>query len=108
MRQKVVSGAAVDEPLLIGNQLLPTSWSADGRFIAYMRNASGVPDVWILPLTADRKPFAFVETAPAERTPRLHPTESGSPTNRMRQVAPRYTCGLFPRREGRNIWCRPG
>ena len=41
-----------------------------------MRNASGVPDVWILPLTGDRKPFAFVETAPAERTPRLHPTAS--------------------------------
>ena len=67
MRQKVVSGAAMDEPLLIGQQLLPTSWSPDGRFIAYARNTSGSTDVWILPLTGDRKPFAFTQTVPAER-----------------------------------------
>jgi Tol biopolymer transport system component len=46
----------------------PTSWSRDGRYIAYSRLA--IPgntrsDVWILPLFGDRKPFPFL-ASPAE------------------------------------------
>ena len=70
---EIVSGAATDESLMKGQQLLPTAWSADGRFLAYMRNSAGSPDIWILPLTGDRKPFAFAQTPASERNPAFAP-----------------------------------
>jgi dipeptidyl aminopeptidase/acylaminoacyl peptidase len=68
-----VSGAAADEPLLTGPQLLPTDWSSDGRFIAYGRNTGGSPGIWILPLAGDRKPVAFAETPFSERNAAFSP-----------------------------------
>jgi len=62
--QKLASGLGQEELLLKSDILsLPTSWSADGRFILY----TGVDpktsfDVWVLPLTGDRKPFPFLQT----------------------------------------------
>ena len=54
-------------PGSIGGYLTPTSWSNDGRFIAFARRgASGSPDVWALPLFGDRKAFAVVDTPFAE------------------------------------------
>ena len=48
--------------------LVPSDWSADGRFIAYARTqgAGGGSDIWVLPLSGDRKPFPFVQTAAPE------------------------------------------
>src|SRR5207245_9679944 len=43
----------------------PSSWSADGRFIAFtITNMKGNTknDIWILPLFGDRKPFPFLQT----------------------------------------------
>jgi serine/threonine protein kinase/Tol biopolymer transport system component len=43
----------------------PTSWSADGKFLLY---TSGIVildsriDMWVLPLTGERKPFPFLQT----------------------------------------------
>jgi Tol biopolymer transport system component len=88
LRQKALNGTATDERLLAGQQMFPTAWSSDGRFIAYTRNNGGYPDVWILPLTGDRKPFAFVQTPFPKRTAAFSPdgrwlayesTESGQP-----------------------------
>ena len=44
--------------------MAPSSWSADGRFIAYtVRGAfPRTSDVWILPLLGERKPFPLVQT----------------------------------------------
>jgi Tol biopolymer transport system component len=67
LRQKGLNGTATDESLLTGLQLLPTAWSADGRFISYIRNSGSSTDIWILPLSADRTPFAFAETSFSER-----------------------------------------
>jgi Tol biopolymer transport system component len=39
--------------------MTPSAWSSDGQFIAYTTRGS---NVWILPLSGDRKPFAFAET----------------------------------------------
>ncbi len=62
---KSIAGAAPEEPLLespLGK--FPTSWSADGRFLAY--EVRGVPktntDIWILPLEGDRQPKPFLQT----------------------------------------------
>ena len=44
--------------------LAPSSWSADGRFIAYTLTTAFPlrADVWILPLFGDRKPFPLTQT----------------------------------------------
>ncbi|HEY3028156.1 MAG TPA: hypothetical protein VGJ55_18555 [Pyrinomonadaceae bacterium] len=45
----------------------PTSWSADGRFLAFTSSdrsdgPSGKDDIWVLPLSGERKPFPFIQT----------------------------------------------
>ena len=57
----------VDAPLLTSNvNKSPNSWSPDGEFLAY--EATGARgDVWILPLTGARTPFAFLNTEFDER-----------------------------------------
>jgi Tol biopolymer transport system component len=43
----------------------PSSWSLDGRFILYGRGNINNPkqDLWVLPLTGNRKPSLFVQNA---------------------------------------------
>jgi hypothetical protein len=41
----------------------PTSWSQDGRFILFVRGNPSGQDIWVLPLTGDRKPRLFVQSA---------------------------------------------
>ena len=51
------------------------NWSPDGRYLAYINNA-GPPtgfDLWILPLTGDKKPFVFLATPAAEDNPEFSP-----------------------------------
>ena len=64
--QKVSSGAGSDEILFESEEnKTPSSWSADGRFIAYINaNIKGNTqnDVWILPTFGDVKPFPFLQT----------------------------------------------
>jgi Tol biopolymer transport system component len=61
---KSSSGAGADELLLATDQFkIPFSWSADGKFLLYFSggpNSAG--DLWILPMTGDRKPFVFLKT----------------------------------------------
>src|SRR5207247_9501972 len=57
--QKDASGAHVEEVLFESNEYKrPTSWSADGRFLAYTRSEGppGKADIWILPPSAERTP----------------------------------------------------
>jgi Tol biopolymer transport system component len=71
IRQRLVNGAAGDEPLLEGSTLpgsrmqntTPSDWSADGRYLAYtQRTSSTTSDVWVLPLFGDRKAFPLLKT----------------------------------------------
>lgn len=65
LRQQLIDGAAADESLFeVSDGLAPTSWSADGRFIAYTLGGTfpRTSDVWVLPLFGDRKPFPLVQT----------------------------------------------
>jgi eukaryotic-like serine/threonine-protein kinase len=37
-------------------------WSRDGRFIMYERSGAGIgSDLWVLPLTGDKKPYPFLQ-----------------------------------------------
>jgi Tol biopolymer transport system component len=53
----------------------PSDWSPDGRFIMYRsRNRDGADaDIWMFPLTGDRKPFAVVNTKFNERHGQFSP-----------------------------------
>ena len=62
--QKASSGAGAEEILLADDlEKSPMSWSSDGRFILYTvgGGSTGV-DLWILPMSGDRKPFPFLQT----------------------------------------------
>ena len=55
-------------------QSFPQSWSADGHFIAYVTvDPKTHSDIWILPLSGDRKPTPFLQTAFNEDHPRISP-----------------------------------
>ncbi|MEO8309267.1 MAG: TIR domain-containing protein [Pseudomonadota bacterium] len=68
IHQKLSSGAGVDEQLLTSSQaIFPTSWSADGRYLLYsILDPETGWDLWVLPMTGDRKPFVFLR-APADQ-----------------------------------------
>ena len=67
MRQQLVNGTAGDESLLDGSSrggIRPSSWSSDGRFMAYTVSGSfpRTYDVWVLPLFGERKPFPLLQS----------------------------------------------
>jgi Tol biopolymer transport system component len=65
--QKASGGAGPEDVLLADDvNKYPESWSPDGQFLLYMRSAgakvrSGA-NIWVLPLSGDRKPFPFIES----------------------------------------------
>jgi serine/threonine protein kinase/Tol biopolymer transport system component len=63
--QKTSSGAGVEEVLLPAGTFnsSPNAWSSDGRFFSYTAtNTTTGSDLWILPLSGDRKPFPLAQT----------------------------------------------
>jgi Tol biopolymer transport system component len=69
--QKLSSGAGEEDPLLkSGEAKYPTDWSPDGRFLLYTTLAG---DVWLLPLSGDRKPVSFLWTPFIENWARFSP-----------------------------------
>jgi Tol biopolymer transport system component len=71
LRQRYIDGTAADESLLEGAGFLrPSSWSSDGRFIAYTSLGSFPfkSDIWALPLFGDRKPFPLIQSAFTENS----------------------------------------
>jgi serine/threonine-protein kinase len=62
---KPADGSGAEETLVPGERVIPipTSWSSDGKFLAYWTVGSATGrDIWIAPLTGDRKPQAFLRT----------------------------------------------
>src|SRR5207248_6155813 len=42
--------------------VLPQSWAPDGQSIVYTQFSPRAPDLWLLPLSGDRKPMALLNT----------------------------------------------
>jgi Tol biopolymer transport system component len=62
LRQMSIDGAVNDALLESSDILSTTSWSSDGRFIAFTRRGpSGEPDVWALPTFGNRQPFPVAQ-----------------------------------------------
>ena len=62
--QKLTSGAGVEERLVASDQVkIPTSWSADGRFLLYHSiDPQTSTDLWVVPMVGDRTPSVFLKT----------------------------------------------
>jgi Tol biopolymer transport system component len=61
---KLLGRSDPEQLLLQSDELkVPTSWSADGRFLMYI-SASPVTngDLWVLPMQGDRTPYVFLQT----------------------------------------------
>jgi hypothetical protein len=58
-----------EEPVVVSDQFkLATSWSADGRFLIYQStDAETKSDLWVVPMTGERKPRVFLKTTFIER-----------------------------------------
>jgi len=71
--EKASNGAGTDELLLAPDssdvQVWPNDWSRDGHFILYSRGDDpglrSLADLWVLPLTGERKPRLFLRNPPA-------------------------------------------
>jgi Tol biopolymer transport system component len=91
--QKLTSGAGEEDQFLSTDQnLTPTSWSEDGRFLMYMSSDPKTnADLWVMPISGAReaqKPFVFLKTpfreaygtfSPDGRWVAYHSDESGRP-----------------------------
>ncbi len=85
------SDSTEDEELLLksAQDKFPESYSPDGRYLLYSVNdAQTKDDLWVLPLTGDRKPMPFLVTPAQENQARFSPggkwvayvsNESGQP-----------------------------
>jgi Tol biopolymer transport system component len=76
LHQLVLDSGAAAEPLVQPNGAVhtPGDWHPDGMLIAYEKTDSvTASDVWILPLTGERTPTAFVKTRFNETAPRFSP-----------------------------------
>jgi Tol biopolymer transport system component len=54
---------------------LPLDWSRDGRFIVYLMRAQKADDIWVLPMTGDKKPFPLLESEFQKRQAQISPDE---------------------------------
>jgi Tol biopolymer transport system component len=74
------SGVGAEELLLDSTQrLVPTDWSANDHVLYFSRDPQTEVDIWVLPLTGDRKgtPWTFLKTNSnfAERAARFSPPD---------------------------------
>jgi serine/threonine protein kinase len=72
---KSASGVGGEELLLESPQTkIPLDWSQDGRFLIYrVSDPKNGFDLWVLPISGDRKPFPFVATSFDERDAQFSP-----------------------------------
>jgi len=62
---KSASGAGDEQPLLVSPQIKAAlDWSPDGRVLLYSaQDPKTASDLWVLPMTGERKPFPVVQTS---------------------------------------------
>jgi serine/threonine protein kinase/Tol biopolymer transport system component len=72
--EKPASGGSETALLKGDGDKVPDDWSRDGHYIVYERyTAATRTDLWVLPLTGDRKPMPFAQTAADEKDGRFSP-----------------------------------
>jgi len=70
---KLADGTGTEDLITASEALkVPMSWSPDGKLLVYSQIGLG-GDVWAVPVTGDRKPFALLQTQFNERFPQVSP-----------------------------------
>lgn len=65
--QKPANGAGTDEPLLVNHTTkFPDSFSPDDKYLLYDEYSPIGSDLWVLPMTGDKKPFPYLKTSANE------------------------------------------
>ena len=72
---KISTGAANEQAIVeSAEDKSPTDWSPDGKFVLFQSsNLRTKSDVWVVPMTDDRKPFPFLQTEYSESNARFSP-----------------------------------
>ena len=82
----------------------PTSWSRDGRFLAYNWadfKGNGQTDIWILPMAGERKPFPFRNTTADEAVGQFSPDGRWLAYNSDESGRPEVYIAPFPSGAGK-------
>ena len=63
IREKAANGSGDEESLLEESETVKylNDWSPDGKFLAFQQAPQGMNEVWMLPLTGERKPSPFLQ-----------------------------------------------
>ena len=70
------TGGATPEELVLKSEfpLFPADWSSDGKYIVYTEeNPKTKTDIWVLPVSGERKPVPAVQTPFADSSGQLSP-----------------------------------
>jgi eukaryotic-like serine/threonine-protein kinase len=75
--QKAANGVGKEELLNKGEtSRVPSDWSRDGRYLFFSAtDPKTKSDIWVLPLSGDKKPFPYLNQDYNEDLPRLSPNE---------------------------------
>jgi Tol biopolymer transport system component len=95
---KPADGSGAEETLVAGESLIlvPTSWSSDGKFLAYWAVGSATGrDIWIAPLTGERPPIRFFRQNSTRCKPDSRRTTDGLHISRTSRAAMKFMCSLF-------------
>lgn len=99
---KLTSGVGAEEPLVASGQVkVPTSWSADGRYLLFHGlDPQTNSDLWVMPMTGDRTPSVLLKTpfreawgafSPDSRWVAYQSNETGRPEVYVRAFTPPAT-----------------
>ena len=73
------TGGATPEELVLKSEfpLFPADWSSDGKYIVYTEeNPKTKTDIWVLPVSGERKPVLAVQTPFADSSGQLSPPQA--------------------------------
>jgi len=62
--EKAADGSGNEEVLMEDTQSIKymNDWSPDGKYLAFQQALQGVNEIWLLPLTGERKPIPFLQS----------------------------------------------
>jgi eukaryotic-like serine/threonine-protein kinase len=109
--QKAIAGTTSDDALLDGSggTILPTDWSTDGRYLLYTHiPLGGNNDIWILPVSGERKPIAFLQTGAIETDGVFAPDGKWVAYSSSESGQPEVLIEPFPRTGGKIQISRSG
>jgi Tol biopolymer transport system component len=101
---KRVASSAKEEVLhVIGTDTYASSWSADGKLLAFSQHGiTTKDDLWLLPMEGEHQPRLFKQTSYTERSPQISPdgrwiVYSSDPSGRLEIYVEPIAPGGAPR-----------